>query len=187
MTWLVGPAVSLSHCSQVLPLTFKDYAFMAGIAYSSQAATQTELDNWFGEGKAKDETEFVNSFRRDYNVTSAVFFKMFSFAEMDLAYVSIRGTTNNWEMLTDAQLWSAAALMQLLREALPFGDLWSPVIDQLIDTITNIESTSIDQVSFYRDTTTFVNYLKQNTTYGGLAITGHSLGASSVDRPTLID
>lgn len=42
------------------------------------------------------------------------------------AYVCIRGTINNWDMLTDAQLWSAAALMQILREMLPLGDMWTP-------------------------------------------------------------
>jgi lipase ATG15 len=151
---------------------------MAGIAYSGKNATKTELDSWFGEGVAKDESEAVRFFRETNNVTSAVFFKLFSFPATNHAYVSIRGTTSNWDMLTDAQLWSAAALMQILREMLPFGNMWSPVIDQLIKVITQIESASIDQVSFYRDTTRFVNFLKDNTTYDGLGVTGHSLGAS---------
>jgi lipase ATG15 len=162
-------------------LTFQpctDYVFMAGIAYSGRNATETELDKWFGEGKAKDETDQVEEIRDVLNITSAVKFKLFSFPETNTAYVSIRGTTNNWDMLTDAQLWSAAALMQLLREMLPFGNMWSPVIDQLIMVMTKIESASIEKVSFYRDTTKFVNFLKVNRTYAGLGITGHSLGAS---------
>jgi lipase ATG15 len=162
-------------------LTFQpytDYVFMAGIAYSGRNATETELENWFGEGKAKDETDQVEEIRDVLNITSAVKFKLFSFPETNTAYVSIRGTINNWDMLTDAQLWSAAALMQLLREMLPFGNMWSPVIDQLIMVMTKIESASIEKVSFYRDTTKFVNFLKVNRTYAGLGITGHSLGAS---------
>jgi lipase ATG15 len=31
-------------------------------------------------------------------------------------------------------------------------------------------------VSFYRDTTAFVNFLKENSTYSGVGVTGHSLG-----------
>lgn len=160
---------------------------MAGIAYRSEAITQSELDGWFGEGTAKDETAFVNEFRSKNNVNSAVFFKLFSFPEANFAYVSIRGTTNNWDMLTDAQLWSAAALMQMLREMLPFGAIWTPVMDQLIKAITRIESASIDKVSFYRDTTNFVNFLKQNTTYSGVGITGHSLGMFSFISMTMLN
>lgn len=133
-----------------------------------------------------DETEFVNTFRQENNVNSAVFFKLFSFPAANYAYVSIRGTTNNWDLLTDAQLWSAAALMQMLREMLPFGAIWTPVMDQLIKAITKIESATIDQVSFYRDTTEFVNYLKENTTFAGVGITGHSLGKFASDMLAIL-
>lgn len=40
--------------------------------------------------------------------------------------MSIRGTQNAWDMLTDAQLWSAAAMMQMHRELLPLGTIWTP-------------------------------------------------------------
>lgn len=50
------------------------------------------------------------------------------------------------------------------------------VIDQLIKAITKIESSSIESVSFYKDTTAFVNYLKNDTQYIGVGVTGHSLG-----------
>jgi len=43
--------------------------------------------------------------------------------------IVIRGTQNNWDMLADSQLWSAAALMQMLREFLPFGPMWTPILD----------------------------------------------------------
>ena len=32
--------------------------------------------------------------------------------------------------LADTQLWSAAALMQGLRAALPAGEIWTPIIDR---------------------------------------------------------
>jgi hypothetical protein len=42
----------------------------------------------------------------------------------------IRGTQNNWDMLADSQLWSAAALMQVVRLILPVGELWTPILDR---------------------------------------------------------
>ena len=132
-------------------------------------------------------------------------FKLVTFPNTgNFAYVLIRGTTNQWDMLTDAQLWSAAALMQVHRALLPIGVIWnsstsffgpfgniyfallasqltnhspSTVIDELIKAITRLESKSIGEVSFYKDTTNFVKFIKgQPETYSGVGITGHSLG-----------
>lgn len=81
-------------------------------------------------------------------------------------------------MLTDAQLWSGAIFMQGLRELLPIGLIWTPVMDELIKFITMMESESIDRISFYKDTTRFVKFLKEQVpaTYKGIGVTGHSLG-----------
>jgi lipase ATG15 len=162
----------------ILILSPSDYAFLAGLAYRSTNNTQQDLDGWFGSGIAVDEVDTVEMYRANYNVTSAVSFKLVTFPNSgNFAYVLIRGTTNNWDMLTDAQLWSAAALLQIHRELLPVGAAWTPILDQLIKAITTIESASIEAVSFYKDTTSFVNWIKnQSATYGGVGITGHSLG-----------
>jgi lipase ATG15 len=159
-------------------LLFVDFAFLAGLAYRSPNNTQEDLDGWFGPGIAVDNVDTVEMYRSDYNITSAVSFKLVTFPNNgNFAYVLIRGTTNTWDMLTDAQLWSAAALLQVHRELLPIGAIWTPILDQLIRAITKIESASIESVSFYKDTTAFVNFIKgQTDTYLGLSITGHSLG-----------
>ena len=151
---------------------------MAGIAYRSENNTQDDLDGWFGPGVAVDNVETVEMYRSSFNVTSAVSFKLVTFPNNgNFAYLLIRGTTNNWDMLTDAQLWSAAALLQILRELLPIGAIWTPIMDQLILAITKIESASIESVSFYKDTTAFVKWiLARPETYAGVGITGHSLG-----------
>jgi lipase ATG15 len=155
-----------------------DYAFLAGLAYRSPNNTQEDLDGWFGPGIAFDDIGTVEEYRSNFNVTSAVSFKLVTFPNSgNFAYVLIRGTTNNWDMLTDAQLWSAAALLQVHRELLPIGVAWTPILDQLIRVITKIESASIESVSFYKDTTAFVNFLKnQSDAYLGVGVTGHSLG-----------
>ena len=151
---------------------------MAGLAYRSPNNTQDDLDGWFGSGVAVDQIDTVEMYRSLYSVTSAVSFKLVTFPSSgNFAYVLIRGTTNNWDMLTDAQLWSAAAMLQIHRELLPIGAIWTPILDQLIRAITKIESASIESVSFYKDTTAFVNFIKNQTdTYLGVGITGHSLG-----------
>lgn len=46
----------------------------------------------------------------------------------------------------DAQLWSAAALMQTLRQILPIGYIWTPIMPALIQSIASLESDSIDKV-----------------------------------------
>ena len=51
-----------------------------------------------------------------------------------------------------------------------------PVIHQLINAITSIESASIDAISFYKDTSGFVKFLQENENYNGISVTGHSLG-----------
>lgn len=68
--------------------------------------------------------------------------------------------------------------MQLVRFVLPGGEVWTPIIDRLIYVLSYLQSASIDEVSFYRDTTSFVQYLQKSVPdkYLGLAITGHSLG-----------
>jgi lipase ATG15 len=117
--------------------------------------------------------------------------------------VAIRGTTNPWDMLTgtqqshkrnmlilvhvlsnfvlwyyilDAQLWSAAASFQILRFILPIGYIFTPIFDEMVEAITWLESDSIKRVSFYIETTAFVQSLQKSGNYGGIQVTGHSLG-----------
>lgn len=119
----------------------------------------------------------MSKYRKEAGTSSHVSFKLVTVPTNNqtgtFAYVLIRGTTNNWDMLTDAQLWSAAALMQVLRELLPVGSAWTPIIHKLIDAITFVESESLQRVSFYKDTTKFVEYVK-TLGYAGIAITGES-------------
>lgn len=109
--------------------TMADYIYMAGAAYLVEP--QKALDNWFGEGVATDEEEIVTNFRAaEDEANSAVFFKLFTFQAQGLAIISIRGTTTSWDMLADAQLWAAAALMQGVRVILPIGEIWTPIFSR---------------------------------------------------------
>lgn len=155
-----------------------DYAYLAALAYRAPDITQNELNQWFGVGVAIDNQTFVESYR---NMTdgyeSAVSFKLITFPSVgNLAMVCIRGTTNAWDALTDAQLWSPAALFQALRYVLPAGNIWTPILHRLINVISWLASESISQVAFYRDTTEFVQYLQKSALFGNIQVTGHSLG-----------
>jgi hypothetical protein len=81
--------------------TLADFAFLSSIAYSPEERTQPALDNWFGDTIAIDEQDYVDAFReREDPEKSAVFFKLFSFPEQSLAMIAIRGTSNNWDMVS---------------------------------------------------------------------------------------
>ena len=152
-----------------------DYAFLAGIAYRNENITQSELDQWFGPGNSTDRPEIVSEFQ---NLTStadtAVSYKLITFG--NFAIVAIRGTTNAWDMLSDAQLWSAAACFQMLRAILPIGEIWTPILSQLVLAISYLQAESIKKVSFYKETTAFVRYLQRSGDYANVQVTGHSLG-----------
>jgi lipase ATG15 len=154
-----------------------DYAFLAGVAYRDQNVTQSQLDGWFGPNLTMDGQDVVNEFRyQTDNYTSAVTFKLILFPNSNASIVSISGTTNILDDLTDAQLWSAAFLLQIVRAILPAGHIFTPILDHLVYVMKILESASIDKVSFYRTTTDFVKSLLQNGTFGLIQVTGHSLG-----------
>lgn len=159
-----------------------DYAYLAGLAYRDTSITQGELDQWFGNDTALDMPDFVTAFReRNAATDSAVSYKLIAFPNAtaqgeDYAIVSIRGTTNAWDMLADAQLWSAAACMQLLRAILPLGEAWTPILSQLVNAISFFESANIERVSFYKQTTAFVKDLQESGIFKSIQVTGHSLG-----------
>jgi lipase ATG15 len=149
-----------------------DYAFLAALAYRDPTITQGELDQWFGNGTAVDQQEFVDNYRNSSDtVKSAVSYKLITFPEAgNLAMLCIRGTTNAWDALTDAQLWAAAAIFQALRVLLPLGSIWTPIMHRLINVVSWLASDSINKVAFYKETSRFVRYLQgtdlSNTSVG---------------------
>lgn len=159
-----------------------DYAYLASLAYRDTTITQNELDQWFGTGVAIDLPQVVTTFRERHSESdSAVSYKLISFPNAtdegeNYAIVSIRGTTNAWDMLSDAQLWSAAACMQMLRAILPIGEIWTPILSQLVNAISFFESANIERVSFYKQTTAFVKEIQESQLFANVQVTGHSLG-----------
>lgn len=79
---------------------------------------------------------------------------------------------------TNAQLWSAALGMQFLQSFLPFGFVWRPIMDELVKGISIVESESLQRVSYYVETTDFIQWLQASGNYSDVKTTGHSLGTS---------
>jgi lipase ATG15 len=115
--------------------TMLDYAWLANTAYRPKDnITEFDLDVWynFTDDVVIDEQPIVDEFRAR-NEDSAVTFKLISIPGPSegerTAVILIRGTVNQWDALADAQLWSAAALMQWLRYVIPIGELWTPIFN----------------------------------------------------------
>eukprot|EP00541_Cyclophora_tenuis_P016342 CAMPEP_0116563538 /NCGR_PEP_ID=MMETSP0397-20121206/12791_1 /TAXON_ID=216820 /ORGANISM="Cyclophora tenuis, Strain ECT3854" /LENGTH=616 /DNA_ID=CAMNT_0004089997 /DNA_START=29 /DNA_END=1879 /DNA_ORIENTATION=+ len=155
-----------------------DYAFLAALAYRDPNITQGELDQWFGLNVSQDQDQYVTNFRRRTdNFTSAVVYKFITFPNSgNLGIVSIRGTINAWDALTDAQLWSAAAVFQALRFLLPMGEVWDPILHRMDNVISWLESATINRVAFYVQTTEFTNDVANSGNFSNIQVTGHSLG-----------
>mmetsp|Transcript_22322 Transcript_22322/g.48510 ORF Transcript_22322/g.48510 Transcript_22322/m.48510 type:complete len:1008 (+) Transcript_22322:13-3036(+) len=154
-----------------------DYAYMASIAYTAPESMPSVLDAWFGEDVVFDNTELVEEFRSGRE-ESAVHFKLLTFPNNpDFAVVSIRGTNNGWDMISDAQLWSASVLAQAVRALLPVGEVWDPILVNLVEMIGILQSASLRKVAFYVSTSAFVEWLRdEKKVFPSLRITGHSLG-----------
>jgi lipase ATG15 len=166
-----------------------DFTFLAAVAYESPDITSTSLENWFNHngtetGKTIDHEEILQRWRSQYEQErgkSAVTYKFLGFPKSDVGVVTIRGTSNGWDALSDAQLWSAASLAQWIRAIMPLGNLFTPVLTYLVEIVSAIESKHLDEVAFYKQTSAFVNHVKNlqegdEGYYKNIIVTGHSLG-----------
>jgi lipase ATG15 len=162
----------------------RDFAFLSAMAYEGNSTVvQEQLDTWFGSNFSYNMPGVVDQFRNETNrELSIVTYKLYSFPNVSstlgapFAVVGIRGSQNSWDWLTNAQLWSAPFGMQILRSFLPFGLFWNPILDELVKAISIIESRSITSVSYYVETTDFVEWLRASGEYADIKLTGHSLG-----------
>ena len=161
-------------------MTITDYSFLAKLAYRTGTETREDLIDWFGRDKVLDKTEIADEFRKSDELDmSSAFYKLFSINGVNntnLALISIRGTHTAWDFLADFQLWSASIFLQMVRSGLPFGAMYTPMLHRVSKLLSNLQSGTIERVSFYRSTTRFVEFVKKSGNFSSVAITGHSLG-----------
>jgi len=166
----------------------EDFAFLSNLAYSPEDEVDRLLDTWYGvENYAKNDKIAVEDYEaaarlEDYGIVSHVSYRLITFAEtpggVDTGgIVIIRGTSTIWDVMSDAQLWLSALLFQVLRWLIPMGDVFTPVLHRVVRMVNELESDSIEKVSFYRATVGFVRWLKRERgSEYKVQVTGHSLG-----------
>lgn len=105
--------------------------------------------------------------------------KMCTFVCLLYTQYSLSSRNTNQDLCADAQLWLAAGLFQGLRFVLPFSELFTPILNEMVWIVSQLESENTARVSFYRETTGFVEWLRDVKGYQQIQVTGHSLGMSS--------
>ena len=141
-----------------------DFAFLTSVAYLKDDRANKAMDTWFGDIPVANLSQNVTDFKKIYqkdNAVTSVSYKLFSFPDQDLQIIAIRGTNNQWDLLSDLQLWTSASLAQVVRAFLPFGEFWTPILPHLVKAISVLEEKSLKDVSYYMETTAFVESLKE--------------------------
>ena len=94
-----------------------DYSMLSALAYETTNVTDYLLPQYFGEGIAIDEDEFVANYRVDSGTASVpLYFKFITFPPVPgLGVVAIRGSQTSWDWVVNMQLWSAAGLAQAVK------------------------------------------------------------------------
>mmetsp|Transcript_13632 Transcript_13632/g.27765 ORF Transcript_13632/g.27765 Transcript_13632/m.27765 type:complete len:1117 (-) Transcript_13632:64-3414(-) len=160
--------------------TLLDFTYLAILSYTNPAVTQQKLDEFFGPGVAENRDDLVQSFRAEAQQLNPITYLFITFPDRPgFGVISVKGTGHGWDLLADAQLWSAAVFFQILRFLLPFGEIWNSIFNNLIAAISEVESSSISEVSYYKQITEFISFLKSSTEYTDLVVTGHSLGGGT--------
>ncbi len=144
-----------------------DYAFLANLAYTEPAEEDTSLKSWFGDGVVRVNDSLVEEFREDYDFeaygmssNSAVSYKLVqSVAYPEYVMITIRGTVTVLDVAADAQLWISAMLFQGVRELLPVGSVFTPILHRLVNVVSSLETAAISEVAYYQETRQFALYL----------------------------
>lgn len=114
--------------------TLADMAFLSSLSYRATPIVESQLEGWFGPSgwNVTDEYEYVDEWKlqEGSSQAKAAVFRLFRFPIDNgaIGIVSVRGTASWLDLLVDNQLWQAAMLAQLVRLALPFGEIFTPIL-----------------------------------------------------------
>ena len=162
-------------------VSIADYSFLGLMSFASPNESQPLLDQWFGNDTVKDDFEYVDTYRKSVGLENhPVEFKLFTIiGDNTSAVVAIRGSEARWDWLVDIQLWMGGVLAQMIKNVNPLGNLWDPILDEVVFLINLVQSKKLKEVSYYRFTSEFIETLYngfENRTYENLRLTGVSLG-----------
>ena len=208
-----------------------DYAFLSALGYEETDKANYILPKMFGEGVVIDEGELVTKIREELGnekipVVSSCrphreltchrrnrsldfflekYFKFFSFpVAPDAGLIVIRGSTTVWDWMVNFQIWSSSALAQIMKWLLPYGWIWTAVMDdvsrhsfgkissfyylwcfnwyllflsQIAWVASFLQTDDLEKALYSNVTVAFANEMKSN--YSNLQVAGHSLGGGT--------
>lgn len=150
---------------------------MSGLAYVKSELIQESLDRWYGNGNAR----FLNtSCETTTNTVVRPFLIEEPFGDPVLV-ISVKGTSTSVDALLDAQLWTGAVSLQLLRALVPFGSIWNDILPTMAYVLNSIQTEDTER--YLEDVIQFTKCaLAENNQILHKAITGHSLGKDIFTR-----
>jgi len=165
----------MNHPENFPGLALKDFAFLSESAYRKSSELQPELDSWFnGTGNgiyAKNEFSIVEEHKTSFGDGDANY-NLVTFPDYDnFAVISVRGTLTGLDLVADAQLWMSALFLQLFRAVMPLGFIWTPTFTHLASLLSYPESDQNEMVAYYKQTTHFVEWLRETKKYSNIMIT----------------
>ena len=161
MTWFSSVPLSLQA----------DYAFIASLAYlpADGAEVQNQLNAWFGNGMLKVNDALIKDFRSDfpferYEISrdSHVSYTLLqNVIDPTRVLITVRGTATVLDLMADAQIWISAVLFQALREFLPLGSSFTPILHHVVRIVNRLETAAITKVTYYQEIREFALWLKE--------------------------
>lgn len=146
-----------------------DYAFISNLAYmpSNNTEAQEQLNLWYGNDTAIVNDTLIQEFRRNFPFEelglvrdSPVSYKLVqSVIDPSSVIITIRGTATALDVMTDAQIWISAVLFQFIRELLPLGAAFTPILHHLVRIVNGLETAAITKVAYYLEIREFAQFL----------------------------
>jgi lipase ATG15 len=154
------------------------------VAYEDQENAQPLLDIWFGEGYLIDESEFVSEYRMQKGShLIPVWYKLFRLntttTDQTAGIVAVRGTESKIDWLVNMQLWLSSGMAEIVKNIVPFGFVFEPIIDDMVTVVNVIQSESLKKVSYYSEVARFCRDILDQGFYDQLRLTGASLGGGT--------
>lgn len=74
-------------------------------------------------------------------------------------------------------MWAAVAMMQFFLSLLPVGNVFHPILDEVLDSFGIIISKELKEIQLDQQTSGLIEYMRNSGDYDRpISITGHSLG-----------
>eukprot|EP00002_Diphylleia_rotans_P020416 TRINITY_DN3962_c0_g1_i3.p1 TRINITY_DN3962_c0_g1~~TRINITY_DN3962_c0_g1_i3.p1 ORF type:complete len:987 (+),score=200.30 TRINITY_DN3962_c0_g1_i3:63-3023(+) len=169
-----APLINYAFCdNRFKGLTVLDYAYLAKAAYLEKENVDDALQSWT-RGQF-----FVEKYPSEGS--NEVYYYDFYDRANNFSVIAVRGTTQPFDWVQDADLWIEASLFQGIRVVVPFLYLWPQKIIELfilglskLDEVLTANEDDYDVRRYYLDVNDYIAEIKKQRQF--VVVTGHSLG-----------